>query len=158
VAFPGDPIDYASTLVIPRGTQYGRMRNGAEVFGSKVSPRHAKGAYVQANESVDSYAGQVQFYFVHCIKTPDGEWEKHFLAYVLWYLPTRDAAIRYLLSPDGTEKRCIAELWHQGFYKPANDNWVLVHNILGKFVPVNYKHKKTVYLASVPLSRRINVY
>ncbi|CAB4428290.1 unnamed protein product [Rhizophagus irregularis] len=66
--------------------QFGRCRIGSEVFGSSLSLRHVKSSYVLAkfitdDEDVDTYPGQIQYYFTHVVDFPDGP-VKHFLAYV----------------------------------------------------------------------------
>ncbi|GET57440.1 hypothetical protein GLOIN_2v1775288 [Rhizophagus irregularis DAOM 181602=DAOM 197198] len=69
--------------------QFGRCRIGSEVFGSSLSLRHVKSSYVLAkfitdDEDVDTYPGQIQYYFTHVVDFLDGPVE-HFLAYVHWY-------------------------------------------------------------------------
>ncbi|GBC48175.2 hypothetical protein GLOIN_2v1775288 [Rhizophagus irregularis DAOM 181602=DAOM 197198] len=69
--------------------QFRRCRIGSEVFGSSLSLRHVKSSYVLAkfitdDEDVDTYPGQIQYYFTHVVDFLDGP-VKHFLTYVHWY-------------------------------------------------------------------------
>ena len=67
--------------------QYARLQIGAEIFGSMISSRQKKNATIFAkwkvanDESIDAYPGEVQFYFEHTLRFPEGP-KTHFLAYV----------------------------------------------------------------------------
>ena len=62
-----------SIPVLPKVNQFGRLRLGAEVFGSTFSVRHLRSANILAqfilddNNTTDTYPGQVQFFFEHTI-------------------------------------------------------------------------------------------
>src|SRR5947207_1447569 len=50
----------------------GRLRIGADIYGSVQAARHEKSSYilarfVQDDDTVDTYPGQVQFFFEHTI-------------------------------------------------------------------------------------------
>ncbi|GET64379.1 hypothetical protein GLOIN_2v1775288 [Rhizophagus irregularis DAOM 181602=DAOM 197198] len=116
--------------------QFGRCRIGSEVFGSSLSLRHVKSSYVLAkfitdDEDVNTYPGQIQYYFTHIVDFPDGPVE-HFLAYVHWYKHANSTNIRYYFSSD---EICNVE-----------------------FVPVSYqisnRQNAKEYLAVNPISRK----
>ena len=59
-------------VVLPNITQHGRIRIGSEIFGTNIAPRYRKNSYIlakfiQENESVNTFPGEVQFYFTHTI-------------------------------------------------------------------------------------------
>ncbi|GET54361.1 hypothetical protein GLOIN_2v1775288 [Rhizophagus irregularis DAOM 181602=DAOM 197198] len=139
--------------------QFGRCRIGSEVFGSSLSLRHVKSSYVLAkfimdDEDVDTYPGQIQYYFTHVVDFPDGPVE-HFLAYVRWYKHANSTNIRYYFSSD---EICNVELWNTEFYPISRDCIIPVHHILGRFVPVSYqisnRQNAREYLAVNPISRK----
>ncbi|GBC18472.2 hypothetical protein GLOIN_2v1775288 [Rhizophagus irregularis DAOM 181602=DAOM 197198] len=139
--------------------QFGRCRIGSEVFGSSLSLRHVKSSYVLAkfitdDEDVDTYPGQIQYYFTHVVDFPDSPVE-HFLAYVRWYKHANSTNIRYYFSSD---EICNVELWNTEFYPISRDCIIPVHHILGRFVPVSYqisnRQNAREYLAVNPISRK----
>ncbi|GET54803.1 hypothetical protein GLOIN_2v1775288 [Rhizophagus irregularis DAOM 181602=DAOM 197198] len=139
--------------------QFGRCRIGSEVFGSSLSLRHVKSSYVLAkfitdDEDVDTYPGQIQYYFTHVVDFPDGPVE-HFLAYVRWYKHANSTNIRYYFSSD---EICNVELWNTEFYPISRDCIIPVHHILSRFVPVSYqisnRQNAREYLAVNPISRK----
>ncbi|GET60131.1 hypothetical protein GLOIN_2v1775288 [Rhizophagus irregularis DAOM 181602=DAOM 197198] len=126
--------------------QFGRCQIGSEVFGSSLSLRHVKSSYVLVkfitdDEDVDTYLGQIQYYFTHVVDFLDGP-VKHFLAYVRWYKYANSTNIRYYFSSD---EICNIELWNTEFYPISRDCIIPVHHILGKFVPVSYKISNRKY-------------
>ena len=59
-----------SIVVRPQINQFGRIRIGAEIFGSANTPRYLKNSYIlakfiQENGSIETYPGQVQYFFEH---------------------------------------------------------------------------------------------
>ena len=58
--------------------QHARLQIGAEIFGSMISSRHEKNATIFAkwkavnDDSVDAYPGEVQYYFEHTLRFPEG--------------------------------------------------------------------------------------
>ncbi|GET54719.1 hypothetical protein GLOIN_2v1775288 [Rhizophagus irregularis DAOM 181602=DAOM 197198] len=139
--------------------QFRRCRISSEVFGSSLSLRHVKSSYVLAkfitdDEDVDTYSGQIQYYFTHVVDFPNGPVE-HFLAYVRWYKHANSTNIRYYFSSD---EICNVELWNTEFYPISRDCIIPVHHILGRFVPVSYqisnRQNAREYLAVNPISRK----
>ena len=62
----------SSTVVNSNIKQYGRLRIGADIYGSVQAARYEKSSYilaqfVQEDGSIDTYPGQVQFFFEHMI-------------------------------------------------------------------------------------------
>ena len=77
-------------VVLPNIIQHGRIRIGSEIFGAKIAPRYRKNShilakFIQNNETVDTFPGEVQFFFTHTIVLPTGT-KTHQLAFVKWYL------------------------------------------------------------------------
>ena len=73
-------------VVLLNITQHGCIRIGSEIFGTNIAPRYRKNSYIlakfiQENESVDMFPGEVQFYFTHTIDLPTGS-KMHQLAFV----------------------------------------------------------------------------
>jgi hypothetical protein len=72
--------------VLPKANQFGRLRIGAEVIGSKCS-RYIRSSNVLSqfilddDNTTDTYPGQVQFFFEHTIHLPEGP-KNHYLAFV----------------------------------------------------------------------------
>ena len=76
-------------VVLPNIIQHGRIRIGSEIFGTNIAPRYQKNSYIlakfiQDNEMIDMFPGEVQFYFTHTIDLPTGL-KMHQLAFVKWY-------------------------------------------------------------------------
>jgi hypothetical protein len=69
--------------------QHARLQIGAEIFGSMISGRHEKNTTILAkwkafsDESIDIYPGEVQYYFEHTLRLPEGP-RTHLLAYILY--------------------------------------------------------------------------
>ncbi|GET67249.1 hypothetical protein GLOIN_2v1776801 [Rhizophagus irregularis DAOM 181602=DAOM 197198] len=65
--------------------QHARLQIGAEIFGSMISGRHEKNANIFAkwkaanDDSVETYPGEVQYYFEHALRFPEGT-KTHLLA------------------------------------------------------------------------------
>lgn len=94
--------------------KFGRCQIGSEVFGSGVSARHTNSTFVLAkfitNDGVvDTYPGQIQYFFTHMVDLPDGP-TKHHLAYIRWYQHTNSADTRFYFSIDDEERSCNVEL------------------------------------------------
>jgi hypothetical protein len=93
--FREEPKD---SIVIPvKMSQFRRCRIGSKTFGSKMSSRHVKNSFIvakfiTADNDVDVYPGQVQFYFIHTVDFPNGP-NEHFLAYVRWYQHVNSSSI-----------------------------------------------------------------
>lgn len=154
-----------STIVINKAKQYGRCQISAEIFGSATASRHIKSSFVLAKfisrdgKSVDTYPGQVQFFFEHNINLSSQNLT-HKLAYIKWYKAASSSSTRYHFSIDNDVGTCNVELWEDSFYPDSRDNIIPVHHILGRFVPVKYKKSERsnsrTYLAVVPVNRKFH--
>ena len=88
--------------------KYGRCRIGSEIFRSAISTRHTNCSFVLAkfvthDGSVDTYPGQIQFFFTNTVDLPSGPIIHH-LAYVRWYQPVSSTDTRYYFSVNDDEK------------------------------------------------------
>src|SRR5256886_15083992 len=98
-------------VVNPNIKQYGRLRIGSDIYGSVQAARHEKSSYilarfVQDDDTVDTYPGQVQFFFEHTIYL-NNKSITHSLALVKWYKPVQDHKIRYYCQVDDDDiKSC----------------------------------------------------
>ncbi|GET53239.1 hypothetical protein GLOIN_2v1775288 [Rhizophagus irregularis DAOM 181602=DAOM 197198] len=121
--------------------QHARLQIGAEIFGSMISGRHEKNANIFAkwkaanDDSVDTYPGEVQYYFEHALRFPEGT-KTHLLAYVKWYKPAPSSSIRFKHS----------------FMEPEISN-----TELWKASRRNIMVGKQKYLSIIPLNRRFNL-
>lgn len=58
--------------------QHARLQIGSKIFGSIISGRHEKNSTILAkwkafnDKSIDIYPGEVQYYFEHTLKLPEG--------------------------------------------------------------------------------------
>src|SRR5204862_3797952 len=64
-------------VVLPNITQHGRIRIGSEIFGVNITPRYRKNLYIlakfiQDNETINMFPGEVQFYFTYTIDLSTG--------------------------------------------------------------------------------------
>jgi hypothetical protein len=151
-------------VVNPRIKQYGRLRIGADIYGSVQAARHEKSSYilarfVQDDETVDTYPGQVQFFFEHAIYL-NNKSTTHSLALVKWYKPVQDHKIRYYCQVDDDDiKSCNIELWSNEFFKLGRDSIIPVHNVLSKFIKSKFYVGVTnpkEYMAVIPLNKKIS--
>src|SRR5437879_142146 len=90
-------------VVLPNITQHGRIRIGSEIFGANIAPRYRKNSYIlakfiQDNETIDTFPGEVQFYFTHTIDLPTGS-KTHQLAFVKWYQSAPNPKTRFSVKP-----------------------------------------------------------
>jgi hypothetical protein len=141
--------------------QYGRMQIAAEIFGSMMSGRHEKNATILAkwravnDESIDIYPGEVQYYFEHTLRLPEGP-KKHLLAYVKWYKSASSSSIRFkhsFMEPEISN----TELWKAEYYQEGCDSLLAVHRILCRATKFKYVNGKQNYFSIVPLNRRFNL-
>jgi hypothetical protein len=153
-----------SRIVNPRIKQYGRLRIGADIYGSVQAARHEKSSYilarfVQDDDTVDTYPGQVQFFFEHTIYL-NNKSITHSLALVKWYKPVQDHKIRYYCQVDDDDiKSCNIELWSNEFYNLGRDSIIPVHNVLSKFIKSKFyvgAKKPKEYMAVIPLNKKIS--
>lgn len=152
-------------VVNPNIKQYGRLRIGSDIYGSVQAARHEKSSYilarfVQDDGTIDTYPGQVQFFFEHTIyQNNSSQPLTHSLALVKWYKPVRDHRIRYHFQVDNDIKSCNIELWTNEHFTMGRDSIIPIHNILGKFVKCNYnigKIKLIEHMAVIPLNKKIS--
>lgn len=145
--------------------QYGRLRIGADIYGSVQAARHEKSSYIlarfiQEDGTIDTYPGQVQFFFEHVIYLNNSSQPlTHSLALVKWYKPVQNHRIRFHCQVDNDIKSCNIELWTNEFYDMSRDSIVPIHNILGKFVKCNFSigtRKARDYMAVIPLNKKIS--
>ncbi len=142
--------------------QHARLQIGAEIFGSMISSRHEKNATIFAkwkavnDDSVDAYPGEVQYYFEHTLRFPEGA-KTHLLAYVKWYEPAPSSSIRFkhsFMEPEVSN----TELWKAEYFQEGSDSLLAVHRILCR--ATKFKHVtvgKREYLSIIPLNRRFNL-
>lgn len=151
-------------VVNSRIIYYGRLRIGADIYGSVQAARYNKSSYilarfVQDDGSVDTYPGQVQFFFEHMIYL-NNQPITHSLALVKWYKPVRDSQIRYYCQVDDDDiNSCNIELWSNEFFEMSRDSIIPIHNILGKFIKCNFSigTRTTIeYMAVIPLNKKIS--
>ena len=152
-------------VVNPNIKQYGRLRIGSDIYGSVQAARHEKSSYilarfVQDDGTIDTYPGQIQFFFEHTIyQNNSSQPLTHSLALVKWYKPVRDHRIRYHFQVDNDIKSCNIELWTNEHFTMGRDSIIPIHNILGKFVKYNFnigKRKLIEYMAVIPLNKKIS--
>jgi hypothetical protein len=111
-----------SIAVQPNVNQFGRIRIATEIFGSTFAPRYRRSSnilakFIQDDETIDMFSGQVQFYFEHIIQLPTGT-KTHRLAFVKWYLYAPNQQIRFFCRiGNEDDKSCNIELWKHNFYE-----------------------------------------
>jgi hypothetical protein len=137
--------------------QYARLQIGAEVFGSTISGHHEKNSTILAkwkafnDESIDIYPGEVQYYFEHTLRLPEGP-KTHLLAYVKWYknAPSSDIRFRHkFLDPEISN----TEIWKAEYYEEGCDSLIAVHRILCRAIKLkNIRIGKHNYISIVPLN------
>ena len=129
-------------------------------------PPHLKSSFVLAKfisrdgKNVDTYPGQIQFFFEHNIHLSSHNLI-HKLAYIKWYKAATSSSIRYHFSIDDDVKTCNVEFWEDSFYPDSRDNIILIHNILCRFVPAKYqksdRSNSRKYLAVIPVNRKFHL-
>ena len=142
--------------------QHTRLQLGSEIFGSMLSGRQEKNATILAkwkavlDDSIDIYPGEVQYYFEHTLRLPEGS-RTHLLAYVKWYRSATSSSIRFkhsFMEPEISN----TELWKAEYFPEGCDSLLPVHRILSRASKFKYvKIGKQNYLSIVPLNRRFNL-
>jgi hypothetical protein len=128
-----------SIAVQPNVNQFGRIRIATEIFGSTFAPRYRRSSnilakFIQDDETIDMFPGQVQFYFEHTIQLPTGT-KTHRLAFVKWYLYAPNQQIRFFCRiGNEDDKSCNIELWKHDFYELSRDAIMPIHNIYSRFL------------------------
>ncbi|GBC19845.2 hypothetical protein GLOIN_2v1775288 [Rhizophagus irregularis DAOM 181602=DAOM 197198] len=122
---PADEIIQDSITIRVKINQFRRCRIGSEVFGSAMSVQHTKSSYVLAkfitsDEEVNSYSGQIQYFFKHTVDLPNGQME-HNLAYICWYRPASMSESRYYFHIDDEDESYNVKLWKSKFYDESCD-------------------------------------
>jgi hypothetical protein len=114
--------------------QHARLQIGAEIFRSTILGQYEKNTTILAkwnainDESTDIYPGEVQYYFEHTLRLPDGP-KTHLLAYVKWYknVPSSDIQFKHIfMEPEVSN----TELWKAEYYQEGYDSLIAVHRIL----------------------------
>jgi hypothetical protein len=141
--------------------QHARLQIGDEIFGSMISSQQEKNATILAkwkavsDESIDIYPGEVQYYFEHTLRFPEGP-KTHLLAYVKWYKCASSSSIRFrhsFMEPEISN----TELWKTEYYQEGCDSLLAVHRILCRASKFKYvKIGKQNYISMVPLNRKFN--
>jgi hypothetical protein len=148
-----------SIVVSNMVNQFGRVRIAAEVFGSLMSGRYSKNAFVlakfvQNNGVTDLFPGQVQFYFEHTIRIL-GEVKTHRLAFIRWYSPNLQK--RFYTSIDENKNSSNIELWQNDFYELRRDCLIPIHYIYSRFVSSEFVIGKKAYNAIIPINRQFHL-
>jgi hypothetical protein len=142
--------------------QHARLQIGAEIFGSMITSQQKRNATIFAkwkaisDESIDAYPGEVQYYFEHTLRLPEGP-KTHFLAYVKWYKCAPSSGVRFkhsFMEPEISN----TELWKTEYYEEGCDSLLPVHRILCRATTFKYVTiGKQDYLSIVPLNRKFNL-
>ncbi|PKY46440.1 hypothetical protein RhiirA4_461302 [Rhizophagus irregularis] len=87
-------------VVWPQVNQFRHIRIGAEIFGLMNTPRYLKNSFilakfVQENDSIEIYLGQVQYYFEHELKLGKEKKVIHKLAFIKWFIPAPHHQTRF---------------------------------------------------------------
>ena len=147
-----------SIIVRPEVDQFARVRIGTEIFGSTFKTRYRRNSnilakFIQSDNSIDTYPGQVQFYFEHTIDLPDGA-TTHRLAFA------ENQQKRFHCRIDQDDDSCNIELWKPDFYELSRDSIMPIHNIYSRFISCNFivgtRHQKT-YMAVIPINRQFHL-
>ena len=159
--------DLSSNLIIvsPFANQFFRIRIATETFGSVGAPRYQRSSkilakFIHDDDSIDTYPGQVQYYFEHTIVLPTGT-KTHRLAFVKWYLFAPNANTRFYCKIENQDfNSCNIELWKSDFYDLSRDAIMPIHNIYSRFVSskftVGVRHP-TTYMAVIPINRQFHL-
>jgi hypothetical protein len=165
IAEMSNDLSSNSVLVLPFANQFFRIRIATETFGSVNSPRYQRSSNILAkfmhdDDSVDTYPGQVQFYFEHTIALPIGN-KTHQLAFVKWYLFAPDSQTRFYCKINNQDyDSSNIELWKYDFFELSRDAIMPIHNIYSRFVSskftVGIRHP-TTYMAVIPINRQFHL-
>ncbi|CAB5196424.1 unnamed protein product [Rhizophagus irregularis] len=135
---------------------------GSEIFGSVIAGRHETNSTILAkwkafsDETIDIYPGEVQYYFEHTLRLPEGS-RTHLLAYVKWYKNAPSSDIRFkhrFIEPELSN----TELWKGEYYEEGCDSLIAVHRILCRATKIrNIRVGKQNYISIMPLNRKFNL-
>ena len=152
-------------VVRPDVNQYGRIRIGAEIFGSTLATRYIRNSHILAmfiidNDVTELWPGEVQFYFEHSVKL-QAKTVTHFLAYVKWHVKVTVHKTRFYCQTGSDESNISnIELWEKTYHEFDRDSIIPIHNIYSRFVPVNFivgVRKQKEYIAVVPINRQFHL-
>ena len=92
--------------------------------------RNIKGSFVLArfvnhDESVNLYPGQVQFFFTHSVNFPNNVVE-HKLTFIRWFKPVNSSDVRFHFD---SENNVNVELWSTEFYSIKRECIIPIYNI-----------------------------
>ena len=153
------------SIIVPNMVdQFGRIRIAAEIFGSTMSSRYLKNAFIlakfiQEDGTTDLFPDQVQYYFEHTIRIL-GESKTHRLAFVRWYKPAPNRHTRFYTSIDENEKSSNIELWQNDFYDLSRDCLIPIHYIYSRFVSSKFVigvRNLATYNAVIPINRQFHL-
>ena len=155
-------------VVWPQINQFGRIRIGAEIFGSANAPRHSRSSFirakfVQSDDSIESFPGQIQYFFEHEVNLREKNKlikQVHRLAYVRWFLPVSNYQTRFRLQITDDDQSCSVELWTNDLCESGRDSIIPVHNILDRFIPYTIEigsRKPSERMAVIPLKRKFHM-
>ena len=85
---------------------------------------------------------------------PEGE-KTHHLAYIRWYQDTPPDIRYHFKTEESNFNACNIELYTCDMYSEARDCIIPVHNIIGRFIPAMYSIADNIYLAAIPINRKI---
>ena len=102
-------------VVWPQVNQFGRIRIGAEIFGSANTPYYLKNSFIlakfmQENGSVKVYPGQVQYYFEYELRISKEKKVIHHMAFVKWFMYASDQKIRFHFKINHDTKSCNVKI------------------------------------------------
>jgi len=153
-----------SIPVFPKVNQFSRLKIGTEIFGSLLSPQHAKSAKILAHfilddDTTDRFPGQIQYFFEHTIYLPEGP-RTFYLAFVKWYKQAENRKIRFYFKVDDDVDSCNIELWSDKFFEMKRDCIIPIHNILCRFVSGSFKvgqRNPKTYMSIIPINRKFHI-
>src|SRR2546429_1340315 len=117
-------------IVRPQVNQFGRIWVRSEIFGLVNASRYLRSSFirtkfVQENDSIEVFPGQVQYYFEHEVNR-----EIHRLAYIRWFKSASNYQMRFHFQINNDAQSCNVELWSDEFFDISRDCIIPVHNIL----------------------------
>ena len=72
-------------------------------------------------------------------------------------MPIKDCRTRFHFRIKDDIKSCNVKIWSKKFFNIDRDCIIPVHNILGRFTPVNYEIGKKNYMAVVLIERKFHM-
>ncbi|RHZ76577.1 hypothetical protein Glove_196g101 [Diversispora epigaea] len=123
--------------------QYSRLRLGSDIYGSTISARHIKllfvlAKFIQDNGEIDTYPGQIQFFFEHTTLISDLTNRTHSLALIKWFKPVKDYKTHFYCQVNNDIENCNIEIWIKNFYQLSRDSIIPIHNLYSKFIKCDF--------------------